>query len=463
MTDSVLIIGSGVAGLNAAIECANAGAKVIVVERNPIVGGKLAAPMTDATAIGDRAEGEKIPLFDALAENNNIEIFTMASLESIDGGPGNFTATIHERARFVTDACTRCKLCRAVCPVVLGNEYDAGLTFRKAIYTPMSETLPEAYVIDIENCLNTPPNYLPCNRCVEVCDDDAIHFDMAFDTLHERHVGAVILAPGFQVEGGAGFAELGYGEHPDIVTSAELQRLLESPGPTGGYASKPSNEEYPDKVLLVLDYLSRFGLYIAASQAHQLIKQDVGTVAVLVLAQPDTSVGPDEITRIAAETGMEVRWGMMFRAEASTDDQLQVSYEDRVARKYVQDFFDMVVLCTDVSPPDGLAEVAETVGIELNDDGYLATDGTNGDGIATSKPAILVAGCASGPKTIRESIDEARAAASSAIERLDPRVLSGDAPDTAGAPAVEPKTERPPDDMQQQIEKLLYALIGDAR
>ena len=285
MSDAVLIVGAGIAGLTAAQHVADAGAKAIVVERQPVVGGKLAAPMTAAKSMGSRAEGEATPLLDALAANDNIEILTNATLEALEGRAGNFSATIRERARFVTDECTRCKLCHAVCPVVVPNEFDVGLTFRKAIYTPMIKTLPEAWAINIDDCLNTPPNYLPCNRCVEVCDDNAIHFDQALDKVHEKHVVAVILAPGMQIESGEDYEELGYGIHPDVVTSAEMQRLLESPGPTGGFATRPSNEEYPEKVLLVLDDPSPFGLYIVASQAKQLLEQDIPYVSVLVLSR----------------------------------------------------------------------------------------------------------------------------------------------------------------------------------
>lgn len=260
MTDSILIVGGGAAGLHAALQVAEAGAQAIVVERGPVVGGRLAAVMLEPSAIGDRSEGIRTPLFEALEGNDNIEIITLANLESIEGRAGNFTVTVKEQQRFVTDACTRCKNCHTVCPQVTPNEADAGLTYRKAIYTPMSDTLPPEWVIDIETCLNKPPNYLPCQRCIEVCDDDAIFFNLPLETIHERHVGAVILAPGFRIEDPDRFAELGYGAHPDIVTSAELQRLLEAPGPTGGYASKPSDEEYPESVLLVLDNPSQFAL-----------------------------------------------------------------------------------------------------------------------------------------------------------------------------------------------------------
>lgn len=460
MTDSILIVGGGIAGLHAATECANGGARAIVVEQGPVVGGKLAAPMTEAAGLGDRAEGIGTPLFEILADNENIEIITLANLVNIDGRPGNFTVSIRERARFVTDACTRCKLCRAVCPVVLANEFDAGLTYRKAIYTPMAETLPGAWVIDSQNCLNTPPNYLPCNRCVEVCADDAIHFSLPLDTVHERQVGAVILAPGFQIGGGADFAELGYGAHPDIVMSAELQRLLESPGPTGGYASKPSNEEYPDSVLLVLDNPSHFALYIVASQVHQLLEQDVATVAVLVLSQPTTDSDYSEVTELVSQTGVQIHWGTMFKVDPTPENTLNVSYEDFLAKRYVQDTYDLVVLCSDVQPPDGLLQLAQTAGIDLADNGYIAVTGANGAGVATSRPGIFVAGCASGPGNIKTSITDAHSAAACALTQLDPRLLQADREAEPGE--REPATAPPvsPDDMRGQIEQLLYALIS---
>ncbi len=459
MTDSILIVGGGIAGLHAAMQCADGGARAIVVEKGPVLGGKLAATMTESSAIGNRAEGEQTPLFKALENNDNIEIMTLADLENIEGRPGNFTVSIRERARFVTDACTRCKLCRAVCPVVTSNEYDAGLTYRKAIYTPMGETFPAAWVIDIESCLNTPPNYLPCNRCIEACEDDAIHFNVALDTVHQRHVGAVILAPGFQIGGGTDFAGLGYGAHPDIVMSGELQRLLENPGPTGGYASKPSNEEYPESVLLVLDDPSHFALYIVASQVHQLLEQDVETVTVLVLSQPPKDDDYPEVTELASTTGIQVHWGAMFKVDPTPEDTLDVSYEDLSAKRLVKASYDMVVLCSEVHPSDGIDDLAKTTGVDLGDNGYIAVSNGNGLGVTTSVPGIFVAGCASGPKNIRASIADAQAAAAAALEQLDPRLLEGDAAakETAQEPATAPPVAT--EDMRKQIEQLLYALI----
>jgi heterodisulfide reductase subunit A len=247
-----------------------------------------------------------------------------------------------------------------------------------------------------------------------------------------------------------------------LVSRSRLQRLLESPGPTGGYASKPSNEEYPDSVLLVLDNPSHFALYIVASQVHQLLEQDVGTVAVLVLSPPSADNDYTEATELASKTGIQLHWGTMFKVDPTPDNTIDVSYEDLSAKQYVQGTYDMLVLCADVRPAAGIKDLAQTAGIELADSGYIKVSGANGTDVATSQPGIFVAGCASGPKNIKASITDAQAAASAAVTQLNPRLLDADAaPETeerqaAAAPAASP------DEMRQQIEQLLYALIGQS-
>jgi heterodisulfide reductase subunit A len=456
MTDAVLIVGGGIAGLTAAQQVSAAGAKAIVVERQPVVGGKLAAPMTRAKAIGGRAGGEEIPLFDSLAEDDNICIVTNAALTALEGRAGNFVATVTERARFVTDDCTRCKKCHAVCPVVLPNEFDQGLTFRKAIYTPMITTLPEAWAIDIESCLNKPPNYLPCNRCVEICEDDAIRFDQALETAREFHVGAVILAPGMEIESGDRYTDLGYGVHPDVVTSAELQRLLESPGPSGGFATRPSNEEYPERVLLVLDDPSAFGLYIVASQAKQLLEQDVGDVAVLVLSPP---TGTEAATALEQVAGIEVGWGAALQVSGNDDDGIDVSFESLTDNKLIKASYEMLILCVDVLPSAGIDELADSAGVPLADSGYLQTSEGDGAGVESGRPGIFVAGCGSGPKNIRDSIAAAKSAAAGALSQLNPILFEGE---SAAAESAVP-SPREDDDMRAQLEKLLYALVTRER
>ncbi len=446
MTDTILIVGGGVAGLHAARICADAGAQALVVEREPVVGGRLAAAMSSDDSIGDRAEGTTVPALDSIAGNESIEILAISSLESLVGRPGNFTASIRTKARFVTDACTECALCRAVCPVVLGNESDAGLSYRKAIYSPLPQTLPSEWVIDIEHCLNTPPNYLPCNRCIEACEDDAIHFDVALESVTERHVGAVILSSGFELADDAGLEALGYGTHPDVVTSAELQRLLESPGPTGGFATRPSNEEYPDSVLLVLDAMSPFALYVVASQVNQLLAQDVSRVSLLLLAPPPNANEYADAKRLIDTAGIEVRHGAMLNIAA--DGELEVSFEDVGSRHFVREQWDMLVLCSDVRPSGGAEALASIAGAELDGNGYVRAD---------SAPGVSVAGCAGGPINIRQTLASAERAAAEALACLDPRLLQ----DAYRLPEQSADTEPAEEDgdKRRQIESALYALL----
>ena len=453
MTDTILIVGGGVAGLHAAKICADAGARAVVVERGPVVGGRLAAAMASDDSIGDRAEGTAIASLDSIASAENIEVSTISTLEGLAGRPGNFTATIRTQPRFVTDACTECALCRAVCPVVLANEFDAGLSYRKAIYSPLPETLPSEWVIDIEHCLNAPPNYLPCNRCIEACEDDAIHFDMALESVTERPVGAVILASGFELADDSGLEPLGYGTHPDVLTSAELQRLLESPGPTGGYATRPSNEEYPDSVLLVLDTMSPFALYIVASQVHQLLAQDVGRVSLLLIAPPPTGGEYTDAQRLIDAAGIEVRHGAMLNVAANDGGDLEVSFESVADRKFVREQWDLVVLCSDVRPSEGTEALASVVGAELGADGYIPVDPV---------PGVSVAGCASGPANIKESLASAERAAATALGCLDPRLLHEDY--QSSEPPNAAQTEEPAEgdsDKRRQIESALYALLDN--
>jgi thioredoxin reductase len=217
-------------------------------------------------------------------------------------------------------------------------------------------------------------------------------------------------------------------------------------------------------VLLVLDNPSQFALYIVASQVHQLLEQDIENVAVLLLAQPDDAQR-EAAQALTEKTGVEVHWGAGFRPELTAEKTFEISYEDLVEKHFVKGAsFDMVVLCVDVEPPAGLADLAAAAGVELADSGYLCATGDNGSaGIETTRPGVFVAGCASGPKNIRDSLMQAQMAAEQAAAQLDPRLLQSGEDESleSAAPESRPKSKsaKPPDDMRQQIEQLLYALI----
>lgn len=456
MTDSVLIIGGGVAGLTTALACAEAGGRAIVVERDAVVGGKLAAAMTEKSSVGASIDGVPIPKLATLESNDNIEIITLADVQEIDGRPGNFEVTIRERQRFVTEDCTRCNHCRPVCPVVKPNEHDAGLSYRKAIYTPLSETLPQAFVIDIDACLNTPPNYLPCNRCTEVCDDDAIFFDLPPERTHHRQVGAVVIAAGFGLAPEGSATERGYGEHADVVTTAEMERLLTAPGPTGGFAARPSNEEYAERVLFVINDLTPFTIGTVTSQVRRLRLQDVDDIALLLTFQPGQ--GEQDSLLPSLPAGLTCSYGLLRKIETSDAGKLKVTYADLTSSRIPEEEFDLVVLGTDARPASGLDLLAGTLGVDLAGSGYIARPDAEHP-CASSRTGIYVAGGAGGPAILGDAVAEARAAAAAALAHLDPRLLGeGHAPGAQpGAPPAAAGLSE--GELRARIERALFAML----
>jgi len=429
----VLVVGGGIVGLHAALGLADAGVEAIVVEQGPILGGKRAAWLA--------GEGALDPRLAAVADTEAIEILTMAELTQLDGEAGDFTAVIRQRPRYVNDDCTRCNHCVPVCPQAVPNEYNAGLTFRKAIHSPLPETIPNIYTIDIDTCLNLPPNYLPCQRCVEVCDDHAIHFDMLVSEPLERRVAAVILATGYADNDAAErkvLEEFGYGVHPDILSSVELQRLLEDPGPSGGYAIKPSNEAYPDSVLLVLTRVSPYTAWVMGNQLRRLAEQNVAELTVLILAPPETSSELDVLTEIAASCRATLRWGSWIDVEAVQEEQLQVRYAELPAGRIQEQRVDLVALSSEVHADKAADTLAETFTLAQDEQGYLSA----------SRPGIYVVGGALGTVGIERGAEQAQQAVQAALQHL--------------AVPEEPEAnvgELPPGMQQQHLEQMLHSLI----
>ena len=195
MSNSVLVIGGGIAGIQSALDLAEAGAQVYLVEKQATIGGLMAVldknfPTLDCSICIEAPKMSEVDL------HPNIQIISPAEVIRVDGQVGEFRVQIRQETRFVTDECTRCGDCTAVCPVVLPNEYDSGMAARKAIFTPIPQSVPGTYMVDIENCLNEPPNYIPCDRCVQVCPPKAIDFLMQRATVLNITVSAIILAVG---------------------------------------------------------------------------------------------------------------------------------------------------------------------------------------------------------------------------------------------------------------------------
>jgi len=292
MSDSVLVIGAGIAGIQASLDLAEAGVRVVLVEREATIGGVMAVldknfPTLDCSICIEAPKMSEVDL------HPNIEILSLSEVQDVEGLPGDFSVHIRQQARYVIDACTRCGDCTSACPVVLPNEFDSGMAVRKAIYSPIPQSAPGAYVVDIEGCLNDPPNYIPCNHCIQVCGPKSIDFLMPKEVEIHRHVGSIILAVGYDMLDPREMAEFGYGRHPDILSALEYERLVNSAGPTGGEIVCPSDGTHPESILFVLcvgsrdrrflRYCSRFCCMYSIKHAYQAIDHGVKDVTVLYM------------------------------------------------------------------------------------------------------------------------------------------------------------------------------------
>ena len=356
-----------------------------------------------------------------------LEVLTNAQVTGLRGEAGAFTATIHQKAGYVTDECTRCDDCVPACPVLKINEFDVGMASRKAIYTPYDQAVPGPYVIDIESCLNEPPNLLPCQRCVEACMPKCIDFAEESQRDLERDIASVIVATGYDLFDPSGLGEFGYGTDPDILTSLEFERLLNSAGPTGGEIVRPSDGQHPEHILFVLcvgsrdqryyRYCSRFCCMYSVKHAFQALDHGVSDVTCLYMDLRAYGKGFDGFLDRTRDDG-----AVYLRGRPSSilpnGKGLTVRYEDTDKGVIENLQADMVVLATAVQPPRGLGELTNALGIELDEDGSLRSVEVGGGLMATTRAGIYAAGCATGPKDIPDSVSEAGAATVLALTHL---------------------------------------------
>ncbi|MBN1259769.1 MAG: hydrogenase iron-sulfur subunit, partial [Anaerolineae bacterium] len=438
MSNSVMVIGGGIAGIQASLDLAEAGAKVVLVEREATIGGVMAVldknfPTLDCSICIEAPKMSEVDL------HPNIEILSLAEVDRVEGAPGDFRVTVRQQARYVTDACTRCGECTEVCPVALPNEYDSGMASRKAIFTPIPQSAPGAYCIDMAHCLNDPPNYLPCNRCYEACPPKAVDYLMPKEQLLTRNVGAIIVAVGYDMLDPRELKEYSYGAHPDIMTALEFERLINSAGPTGGEIVRPSNGAHPHKILFVLcvgsrdrrhyRYCSRFCCMYSIKHAYQAIDHGVADVTVMYMDIRAYGKGFDGFWERTDAAGAKFVRGRPARIvtkrgedpTASHHEVLEVTYENTETAQRITEEYDMVVLANAVTPPEGLATLAERLGIELDDDGFLKAREMQGGLITTTRAGIYAAGCDTGPKDIPDSVAEGSGAAAMALGHLTER------------------------------------------
>ena len=440
VTTRALVIGGGVAGIRTALDIANAGYDVTLVERQPTLGGNMAR-LSETFPTLDCSQCILTPLMVEASRHPRIELLTYAQVEEVSGYVGNFTVKIRKKARFVDEElCNGCDDCAVACPSTVPNEFDLDLSWRKAIYIPFPQAVPAIYTLDAGACVNanltsTDGEYrvLACERCSLACGPKAIDYDQR-DTVVEREVGVIVLATGYELMPAERAAENGYGNYPDVITGLEFERLLSASGPTGGLPRRPSDGKVPRNVVFIqcvgsrdpakgMPYCSRICCMYTAKHAL-LLRHKVPDSRAVVFYMDIRSAGKgyeEFVQRAIEEEHVLYVRGRVSRV-TQHGDTLLVYGSDTLSGQAVQVEADLVVLATAVVPPasDGLAQSLRT---PTDANGFFQEAHPKLRPAETLTAGVFLAGTAQGPKDIPDTVAQASAAAAKALELLSQTVL----------------------------------------
>ncbi len=420
---SSMVIGGGIAGISAALDLANAGFKVYLIEKEATIGGKMA--LWDKTfPTLDCSSCILTPRMAEVGAHPNIELLTLAEVEKVDGFVGNFNVTIRQKPRYVElDRCTSCGECSDICPVDVPCEFDANLCYRKAIYIPFAQAVPSSYLLDMENCLGV--DAVRCGKCKNVCDAEAINYDDA-EKLIEVEVGTIIVATGFELFDATKKPEYGYGEYPNVLNLGEIERMLSSAGPTHGRIVRPSDTKAAQKIVYVQcvgsrddltnKYCSRVCCMTAIKQARMIRDKTGAEIYVFYIDLRSFGKGYEEFYESTAQSGVTFIRGRVGEVIENDDNTLTVRAEDTLLGKpIILDDIDLVVLSTGVVPPATAKDIARVLNLSPSPDGFLLEAHPKLRPVDSFNDGVFVAGMAQGPKDIPDTVAQAKAAASGAM------------------------------------------------
>jgi heterodisulfide reductase subunit A len=428
---ATLVVGGGIAGIQAALEIADAGFPVILVEREPSIGGHM-SQFDKTFPTLDCAACILTPKMVSVGGHPNIQMFTWSEVEKVDGYVGNFTVTIRKKARFVNEElCTGCAICQEKCPKkVIDDVYEAGLGYRKAIYTPFPQAVPKFPVIDKPNCTYFQKG--TCKACQKFCPTGAIDFEQQDEWITVQ-VGNIVLATGYDLFDPRKVTQYGYGRLANVFTSLEFERLTNAAGPTNGNIVLRDGVTVPKTVGIIHCVGSRdrnFNNYcsvICCMQslkfAHLVHERTGATVYNFYIDMRTAYKEYDEFyQRVLEEGTLFVRGKVAEVTDAARlpgeEGKLIVQVEDTLAGKQRRIPVDMVVLSAAMMPRKDAKEVAHKFGISCSANGWFIEKHPKLDPVATMTEGIFIAGCVQGPKDIPSSVAQGAAAAARVLGRI---------------------------------------------
>jgi len=428
---NTLVVGGGIAGIQAALEIANGGFHVYLVEREPSLGGHMAQfdktfPTLDCSAC------ILTPRMVEAGTHPNITLLTWSEVMSVSGYVGNFNVTVKKKARYVNEElCTGCSICVEKCPKkVIDNIYEAGIGHRKVIYTPFAQAVPNYPVLDKPNCTYFEKG--TCKACEKFCPTNAIDFNQQDETLNIE-VGNIILATGYDLFDAGRVTNYGYGRLPNVFTSMEFERMSNASGPTGGEITLRDGKTKPKSVGIIHcvgsrdknfnNYCSTICCMQSLKFAH-LVKEHTGaTVYEFYIDMRTAAKGYDEFyQRILDEGTLFVRGKVAEVTDAAREPyekgKLIIQVEDTFIGKQRRIPVDMVVLSSGMEPRIDAKQTGKLFGISCSSDGWYIERHPKLDPVTTMTEGILIAGCASGPKDIPASVAQGAAAAARVMDKI---------------------------------------------
>jgi heterodisulfide reductase subunit A len=415
---SVLVIGGGVAGMQAAFDLAEAGIKVFLVEKTLSIGGRM-AQLDKTFPTNDCAICILAPKMMDCYRHENIEVLTFSEVISVEGEVGSFNVKILRRPRFIDEEiCNGCGDCARVCPMGILNKFDMDLRVRGGAYIPFMQAVPLIYALDRDKCMR-------CGLCKVVCGKDAIQYDQKPEIV-EMTVSAIIVATGFDALDPSSITEYGYGRYENVITALEFERLICAAGPTGGHVMRKDGKEVKSIAWIQCvgardmrdnrPYCCSVCCMHATKEAI-LTKEHYPEVETYILYTDLRCFGKgfqEYVNRAKDDYGVEYIRGKPGEVREKEDKNLEIFYSPSSDKVEILEV-DMVVLCTALIPSEGVEALAEVLGVELDEykffklkDPYNFTE--------TTRDGIFVAGYCQAPRDIPECIAHGCAAASRAME-----------------------------------------------
>lgn len=415
---AVLVIGGGIGGMQAALDLGDAGFMVYLIDKLPAIGGVMA--MLDKTfPTNDCAMCTIAPRLVGTARHNNIQLLTYTEIVSIAGDLGDFEVTLKKKTRYIDESkCTGCGMCAEYCPVEAIDEYNCGLDSRSGVYLSYPQAIPRVFTIDRKKCIG-------CGTCGNICGRGAVNY-LLKDEIKKIEVGAIIAAPGFGLFNPITEFEYGYGRYPNVTTSIEFERILSASGPYRGIVLRPYDGREPKKLAFIQCVGSRTSerpwcssVCCMYATKHAIIAMEHSPGLKCSIFYMDLRAfgkGFDAYYERAKESGVRyIRCRPSAIKEVSSNRNLKITYEFD-GKGVLTEEFDLVVLSCGLEPSLDTRELAQTLGIELNQYGFCST--REFAPLKSNRKGIFVCGPFTEPKDIPETVTQASAAAAEAMACL---------------------------------------------